>query len=408
MNQVPVKRIYGGNQVDNFEFYAPTHVYFGRGEENQVGAYIKAYGVKKVLLHYGGQSAERSGLLGRVRASLESVGLSYVALGGVQANPTLEMVRRGIALCQAEGVDFVLAVGGGSVIDSAKAIANGAAAPEKDVWDFSMKKAVPEKTLLKGCILTLAAAGSEMSSSCVITDEESGMKRGYNSPFNRMQFAIENPELTFTVSPFQTGCGAVDITMHTLERYMSVGQETPLTDALAEAVMRENNKAGKICVEEPKNYEARATMMWASSLAHNDLTGCGRRFFMQVHQMEHEISGMYPAVAHGAGLSALWASWARYTYQNNVMRFAQLAQRVWSIALDYEHPERTALAGIQAQEDYYKSIGMPVDIRSLGVREEDLPVLAENCTFHGQRTLPGYTTLGYEDILKIYQMAYER
>lgn len=393
--------------MKDFEFYAPTHVYFGKGMEKNVGEYIKQYDATKVLVHFGGQSAEKSGLLDRVRASLREAGLAWVELGGVQANPTLEMVRKGVALCLAEQVDFVLAVGGGSVLDSAKAISHGAANPEIDVWDFSIKKAVPKKTLKKGCILTLAAAGSEMSSSCVITDEETGTKRGFNSECNRMQFAIENPELTYTVSKFQTGCGAVDISMHTMERYMSVGEETPLTDALAEAVMRENNRAGKICVEDPKNYEARATMMWASSLAHNDLTGCGRNFFMQVHQMEHEVSGMYPKVAHGAGLSALWASWARFVYKANVMRFAQFANRVWNIEMDFEHPERTALAGIEAQEQYYKSIDMPTDLQVLGVKEEDLETLAHNCTFQGTRTLPGYVTLGYEEILAIYRAAWK-
>lgn len=396
------------SDMERFEFYTPTHVYFGKGEENKVGSYIKAYGAKKVLIHYGGSSAEKSGLLDRVRTSLSEAGLEYTELGGVQANPTLAMVRRGIELCLAEDVDFVLAVGGGSVMDSAKDIANGAANPETDVWDFTLKKAVPERSLMKGCILTLAAAGSEMSSSCVITDEEAGIKRGYNAVCNRMLFAIENPELTYTVSRFQTGCGAVDISMHTMERYMSVGTDTALTDALAEALMRENNRAGEICIHEPENYEARATMMWASSLAHNDLTGCGRSVFMPVHQLEHEISGMYPTVAHGAGLAALWASWARYTYQSSVMRFARFAERVWGIPLDYEHPERTALAGIQAQEDYYRRIGMPTGLKALGVKEEDLPVLADCCCFHGERVLTGYRTLAYEDVLAIYRMAYEQ
>ncbi len=393
--------------MKDFEFYAPTKVVFGKEKEKEAGMLIREAGGTKVLIHYGGQSAKKSGLLDRVKASLEEAGLAYVELGGVQANPALEMVRKGIALCLEEQVDFVLAVGGGSVIDSSKDIANGAAAPDVDVWDFSMKKAVPEASLPVGVILTLAAAGSEMSSSCVITDEETGTKRGYNSPFNRPVFAILNPELTFTVSRFQTGCGAVDIMMHTMERYLTADEGTYLTDEIAEGIMRAVAKAGKVCIEEPQNYEARANMMWGSSLAHNDLTHCGRTFFMQVHQLEHEISGMYPEVAHGAGLSALWCSWARYVYKGKVNRFAQFASRVWNIPYDFEQPEKTALAGIQAQEDYYRSIGMPVNIRELGVKEEDLLPLAVNCSFQKTRVLPGIRNLSWEDMLEIYRMAYE-
>lgn len=391
----------------NFEYFTPTKVYFGRGEEQKLAAYLKPYAPKKLLLHYGGASAEKSGLLPRVREQLRDAGISFVELGGVQPNPCLSLVREGIALCLREGVDFVLAVGGGSVLDSAKDIANGAANPEVDVWDFSIKKAQPQTTLPKACILTLSAAGSEMSSSCVITNEATGEKRGYNHEYNRMQFAIENPELTYTVSPFQTACGAVDISMHTLERYFSPGEDCRLTDALAEAVLREVHAAGRIAYVEPENYEARANMMWASSLAHNDLTGCGRAVFMPVHQLEHEISGMYPEVAHGAGLAALWGSWARYVYRDALLRFAGFAQKVWGIEMDFEHPERTALAGIEAQERFYRSLDMATNIRELGVKREDLSELAERCSFGRTRTLPGYKKLDCEDILAIFCMAYE-
>ena len=393
--------------MENFEFYTPTRVLFGRGQEENVGKLIREFGGTKVLLHYGGQSAERSGLLGRVRKYLEAEGLSYVEFGGVQANPELPKVREGIALCLKEKVDFILAVGGGSVIDSAKDIANGTANPDVDVWDFSLKKAAPAKTLPKGVILTLAAAGSEMSESCVVTNPETNQKRGYNSRLNRVQFTIENPELTYTVSPYQTACGAVDIAMHTMERFFSEGEDTDLTDALAEAVMRTIIKAGREAYYEPENYEARGNMMWASSLAHNDLTGSGRRWLLQVHQMEHELSGLHTNITHGAGLAALWGSWARYVYKDAMSRFLRFAVNVWGVQEDFEHPEKTVLEAIRRQEAYYKELGMPVNIRELGIKEEELETLAEMCSFGRTRTLPGYKPLGYEDMLAIYRMAWE-
>ena len=309
--------------MENFIYETPTKVYFGKGEELKVGKLIKEFNPKKVLLHYGGKSAQASGLLDRVRKCLADEGIAFVELGGVIANPELGLVRKGIELCQREGVDFVLAVGGGSVLDSSKDIANGVANPEVDVWDFSLGKATPKRTLKKGAILTLAAAGSEMSNSCVITNMETKEKRGYGSTFNRMDFAIENPELTFTVNPYQTACGIVDITMHTLERYFCPGTDTPLTDALAEGLVKIVFQTGLDCLKNPCDYAARATIMWASSLAHNGLTQCGRDTQLVVHQLEHEVSGLYPTVAHGAGLAALWCSWARYVHKANPMRWLQ-------------------------------------------------------------------------------------
>ena len=392
--------------MNNFIYETPTKVYFGKDEELKVGKIVKGFAPKKVLLHYGGQSAKKSGLLDRVKAALEAEYIPYVELGGVVANPELSLVRKGIELCLSEGVDFVLAVGGGSVMDSAKDIANGVANPGIDVWDFSLGKCVPEKTLRKGAILTLSAAGSEMSNSCVITNTATGEKRGYGCSSNRMDFAIENPELTYTVSPYQTACGAVDIAMHTIERYFCPGEDTYLTDAIAEAVIKSVMKAGKDCLANPYDYEARANMMWASSLAHNGLTQCGRSFALVVHQFEHEVSGMYPEIAHGAGLAALWCSWARYVYKANISRWLQYAANVWNLDIDYEHPERTIEAAIDLQEQYYRSIGMPTNLKSLGVKEEDLEKLTLNCTRNRTRNLPGYKTLEYEDILNIYRMAY--
>lgn len=392
--------------MDNFIYDTPTRVYFGKEQEKKVGEILAEYGAKKVLIHYGGGSAVRSGLIGLVEECLKAQGIEYVLLGGVQPNPEIKMVRRGVELCLREGVDFILAVGGGSVMDSAKAIANGAADPSVDPWDYNMGKAQPKKTLRKGCILTLSAAGSEMSNSCVITDEEQSMKRGYGSPMNRMNFAIENPELTYTVDAYQTACGAVDIAMHTIERYFCPGEDTYLTDAIAEAVMKSVRKAGEDCIKNPRDYAARANMMWASSLAHNGLTQCGRAFQLVVHQLEHEVSGMYPKVAHGAGLAALWCSWARYVYQANVPRFLQWSQNVWNVDINYEHPEETVLRAIDLQENYYRSIGMPTCLSELGVKEEDLETLALRCSRDKTRTLIGYKPLAYEDVLEIFRMAF--
>lgn len=393
--------------MKNFIYETPTKVYFGKGEENKVGKLIAEYQPQKVLLHYGGKSAKESGLLDRVKKCLEEENINYVELGGVVANPELGLVREGIALCIQEGVDFVLAVGGGSVLDSAKAIANGAANPDMDVWEFSLGKCVPERTLNKGAVLTLSAAGSEMSNSCVITNMETGEKRGYSCSCNRMNFAIENPELTYSVSPYQTACGIVDIAMHTMERYFCPGEDTYLTDAIAEAVIKNVMKAGVDCIENPRNYEARANMMWASSLAHNGLTECGREHQLVVHQFEHEVSGMYPQIAHGAGLAAIWCTWARYVYSANTDRWIQYAHNVWNLDIDFEHPEKTIEEAINRQELFYSSIGMPIRLNTLGVQREALEKLALDCSRNKTRTLIGYKPLNYEDILAIYKMAYE-
>ena len=394
--------------MENFIYETPTKVYFGRGEELKVGKIIKEFNPKKVLLHYGGKSAQASGLLDRVRKCLADEGIAFVELGGVVANPELALVRKGIELCKREGVDFVLAVGGGSVLDSSKDIANGVANPEVDVWDFSLGKATPKRTLKKGAILTLAAAGSEMSNSCVITNMETKEKRGYGCTCNRMDFAIENPELTFTVNPYQTACGIVDITMHTIERYFCPGVDTPLTDGLAESLVKTVFTAGLDCMKNPCDYAARANVMWASSLAHNGLTQCGRNTQLVVHQLEHEISGLYPTVAHGAGLAALWCSWARYVYKANVMRWLQYASRVWNIDIDFDHPESTIEKAIDTQEAYYVKIGMPIGLRAFGVKEEDLEPMALACSRNKTRTLKGDKPLGYDEILDIFKMAYAR
>ena len=393
--------------MENFEFYAPTRMIFGKDTHLKVGKLIREYGFKKVLIHFGGGSVKRTGLLDTVCRSLEEEGIGYVLLGGVQANPVLSMARKGIELCRREQVDFILAVGGGSVIDSSKCIADGVGNPDVDVWKFHMKEAVPKKALPVGVILTLAAAGSEMSASCVITNEENGLKRGFNSVTHRPLFSICNPELTYTVNAFQTGCGTVDIMMHTLERYFSLGHDTSLTDRMAEGLLKAVIEAGRIVHENPEDYEARAALMWAGSLSHNDLTGAGRQVFMPVHQLEHEVSGMYPEVAHGAGLAALWCSWARYVYKANINRWLQYAQNVWNVDVDFEHPEKTIETAINQQEAFYASIGMPTNLQMLGVKETDLETLAFKCSRGQTRTLIGYKELAYDDILEVFQMAYD-
>lgn len=391
--------------MQNFDFYTPTRMIFGKDTQKQVGKIVKEYGVKKVLVHFGGASAKKSGLLDQVTDALEAEGIAYVTLGGVQANPTLAMAKEGIELCKKEGVDMILAVGGGSVIDSSKCIADGVGNPDTDVWNFFIGQGAPKKALPVGVILTLSASGSEMSASCVITNEEQGLKRGFNSVTHRPLFSICNPELTYTVSKFQTGCGTVDIMMHTLERYFSLGGDTPLTDRIAEGLLKTVIEAGKVADQEPDNYEARASLMWAGSLSHNGLTGLGRDFFMQVHQLEHELSGMYPRIAHGAGLSALWPSWARYVCAGDVNRFARYAVNVWNIDMDFENPMNTALAGIQATEDFFKSLGMPTSLKELDVEPEKIEEMAVKCTNYGKRTLPGIKVLGKEEMMEIYWMA---
>ncbi len=394
--------------MQNFEYYAPTRMIFGRDTHLQVGKIVKEYGFHKVLVHFGGSSAKKSGLLDAVLGALEAEKIEYVTLGGVQANPTLSMARQGIALCRQEKVDLILAVGGGSVIDSSKCIADGAGNPDKDVWKFfTQEEAAPKRALPVGTILTLAASGSEMSASCVITNEELGLKRGFNSVTHRPLFSICNPELTYSVSKFQTGCGTVDIMMHTLERYFSKTRDTVLTDRIAEGLLKSVIEAGKAADRDPRNYEARATLMWAGSLSHNGLTSAGRDFLMQVHQMEHELSGMYPRIAHGAGLSALWPSWARFVCPQAVDRFARYAVNVWNLDLDFENPMKTVSAGIQATEDFFRSLEMPVSLKELEVDPSRFEEMAEKCTNWGRRTLPGIRELGKEEMIAIYQMALE-
>lgn len=360
--------------MKNFEHCVATRFIFGRGAEERAGEVIRDLGGTKVLIHYGGGSAVRSGLIGRVEKSLSDAGLQYVSLGGVQPNPRDTLIYKGIELARAEKVDFILAVGGGSVIDSSKAIAHGTVY-DGDFWDFFCGKARPKAVLKIGAVLTMSAAGSESSNSCVITQESTRTKRGCNVPTNRPLFAIMNPELPMTLPPYQIACGATDILAHIMERYFTAEPDVDLTDRLCEGAMQAVIRAARIAVKDPTNYDAQAQLMWGGTIAHNDTLGVGRSQDWGSHQIEHELSALYD-VAHGAGLAVVFPAWMRYHMHKNVMRFAQYAVRVHGCAMNFEHPEETALRGIEAHEAFLRDIGMPLTLKELGAKAEDIPAMA--------------------------------
>ena len=389
----------------HFNYYAPTQVVFGKDTEEKTGELVKAQNCKKVLIHYGSGSVKRTGLLDRVKQALEKENLAYTELGGVVPNPRLSLVKEGIELCKKEGVDFILAVGGGSVIDSAKAIGYGVA-NGGDVWDFYSHKRSATGCLPIGVILTISATGSEMSDSSVITNEDGWIKTGYHSEYCRPKFAIMNPELTMTLPDYQTACGCTDILMHTMERYFTQGENMELTDSIAEALMRTVIENTKILKENPKDYNARAEVMWAGSLSHNGLTGCGNGGNdFATHALEHELGGMYD-VAHGAGLAALWGSWARYVYKEIPERFHKFAVRVMGLE-DTGDAEKMAVHGIEAMEAFFREIKMPTNLRELGLTpsEEELKELAHKCSLNTGGHKGSAKVLYEADMLAIYEMA---
>ncbi len=391
--------------VFDFNYFAPTKVVFGKNTEEKVADLVKEFGGKKVLIHYGGGSVIRSGLMQRVTDLLDKAGIAYVKLGGAVPNPHLGLVYEGIELCKKEGVDFLLAVGGGSAIDSAKAIGYGLM-NEGDVWDFYDYKRKAKACMPLGVILTLAATGSEMSDSSVITKEEGLVKRGYSSDFCRPRFAILNPELTMTLPDYQTACGCTDIMMHTMERYFTNGGNMELTDSMAEALLRTVKENARILVRDPKNYDARAEVMWAGSLSHNGLTGCGNDGGdWMTHKLEHELGGLYD-VAHGAGLAAIWGSWARYVYKNCLPRFKRYALNVMGVA-NSGSDEEIALKGIEAMEDFYREIKMPTNLRELGVNatEDDLRLMAHKCAVGVNGGKGSARFLKEDDMYEIYKMS---
>lgn len=388
----------------NFTIHTTTEVVFGRDIEKDIGPKLKEIGAHRVLVHFGGSSARSSGLLDRVEHSLFEVGLSFVELGGVEPNPKISMVRRGIELCQREGIDFILAVGGGSVLDSAKGIGMGVATG-RDPWEFAATGTAPDQTLPVGSVLTLSASGSETSNSCVLTNEELKEKRGITSQTNRPRISFLNPENTFTVSKFQTGCGIVDIMMHTLERYLTAGGETDITDRIAEGLLIATRDAGRRAIADPNDYEARATLMWAGSISHNNLTECGRLRLFPVHKLEHELSAFRDEIAHGAGLSVLFPAWALYVMEHDVPRFAQLAHRVLGVEMDFSHPERTARDGILTLKRFFEEIGMPVHMAQLGIKPENYETLADNAIRTAGGPVKSYVPLDKPAILEIFRLA---
>ena len=386
--------------MDNFNFYSPTEFVFGKDRENECGELVKKYGGTKVLIHYGGGSAVRSGLIDRVKASLDAAGIAHVELGGVKPNPRDTLIYKGIEMVRANGVDFILAVGGGSTIDSSKGIAVGALY-DGDFWDFYAKKLPVTKALPIGVVQTIAAAGSEGSGDSVVTKEDGMLKRDIGSDVIRPKFAVQNPALLCTLPAYQTACGITDIMAHVFERYFTNTLEVETTDRLCEALLITMLKEGPRVMADSANYQARANIMWAGTVAHNGLVGCGRSQDWNSHAIEHELSGLYDC-AHGAGLAVIMPAWMEYVVDHNVMRFAQMATRVFGCQMNFENPKATALEGIRAFRRFLHSIGMPINFAELGAKEEDIPKLVEKLN-PGDGW--GFVPLKAKDVTAIYTIA---
>lgn len=391
--------------MHSFTYFSPTEVVFGKNTQTRTASYIRKYGGSHVLLVYGGGSVQRSGLLDHVCQVLKAENLSYQVFGGAKANPTLEHARDGVRLALESGADFILGIGGGSAIDTAKAIAIGAANPDTDIWEYWSKAQKPESALPVGVILTIPAAGSETSDSSVLTNMETGSKRGLSTPWNRPKFAIMNPELTFTLPVYQVACGVTDIMMHTLDRYFNP-LDNEMTDAIAEALLRTTIEKGAVAVKDPHDYDSMSELMWAGSLSHNGLTGLGGLPDFAVHQLGHELSAMFDT-AHGASLSTVWESWALAVYKAKPSRFARYARNVWNLTDEDENA--LALAGIHATAEYFRSIGMPTgfgDNQDIGIQQDTvLRDLAYRCSFCHTRTIGTFMQLNEEDIYQIYKNA---
>ncbi|MDY6263608.1 MAG: iron-containing alcohol dehydrogenase [Fibrobacter sp.] len=389
-----------GWNMDNFNFYSPTEFVFGMNRENECGELVKKYGGTKVLIHYGGGSAVRSGLIDRVKASLDAAGVPHMELGGVKPNPHDSLVYKGIEIVCQNGIDFILAVGGGSTIDSSKAIAMGV--PYKgDFWDFYEGKASATAALPIGVVQTIAAAGSEGSGDSVITKEDGMLKRGASSEYIRPKFAVQNPALLCTLPAYQTACGITDIMAHVFERYFTNTLEVEITDRLCEAVLLTMVKEGPRAIADPANYQVRANIMWAGTVAHNGVVGCGRSQDWNSHAIEHELSALYDC-AHGAGLAVIMPAWMEYVVDHNVMRFAQMATRVFGCEMNFENPKATALEGIKAFRRFLHSIGMPINFAELGAKEEDIPKMVEKLN-PGDGW--GFVPLKAKDVTAIYTIA---
>lgn len=389
--------------MHSFTFYSPTKIYFGKDSVDKISDHVSEFSPSKVLIVYGGGSVKKSGLLDKVEGLLMTANIEYAEFGGAKPNPTLSHAREGVKFAIQEKVDFILAVGGGSAIDTAKSISHGTANPDTDIWDFFLGNAPLKKTLPIGVILTLPAAGSESSNSAVLTNEETGQKRGLTTDFNRPKFAVMDPTLTYTLPDYQVSCGITDIMMHTMDRYFNP-LDNELTDAIAEALLRTVIAAGKTAHKNKEDYEAMSNIMWAGSLSHNDLTGLGGIKDFATHQLGHELSAKFD-LAHGASLAAVWASWARYVYDAKPARFARYARNVWGICEPDDN--KAALEGIQATADYFKSLGMPVCFSDcIGIQSDEMiHELADRCVRHGERTIGSFKVLNGEDVYKIYTAA---
>ncbi len=386
--------------MDNFNFYSPTYFVFGKAKENETGKYVKRFGGKKVLIHFGSGSVIKTGLLDRVKASLRAENIEFAELGGVVPNPRSGLVYKGIELCKKEKIDFILAVGGGSVIDSSKAIALGALY-DGDFWDFFEGKRI-DRALPVATILTISAAGSEGSMGSVITHENGMLKRAANNEVMRPVFSILNPELTATLPNYQIACGVTDMMAHVMERYFTNSQNVEISDRLSEGILLAViSEAPKALAD--KNYESLANIMWSGMVAHNDRSGVGRESDWSTHNMEHELSALYD-VAHGAGLAVMFPAWMKYVMHHNVMLFAQFAVRVWNCEMDFQYPEKTALQGIYRYEQFMTSIGMPIRFSQLGAKAEDIPTLVKNLRL-GKNTMGSFVKLNEEDVRKIYELA---
>ena len=391
--------------MQNFTQYTPTEIIFGKDTELKTAEAIKKWGGSKVLIVYGGGSVVKSGLLSRIEENLKEEGINYIVLGGVQPNPRLSFAEKGVELAVKEKVDFILAVGGGSVIDTAKGIAHGAARSECKLWDLWTRKESLGKSLPVGCVVTIAAAGSEMSDSAVLTNEELKKKAGISTELNRPKFAIMNPELTYTLPKYQIACGIADIMMHTLERYFIPNQKNQMTDEIAEALLRVVVENGRKALDNPYDYDAMSEIMWCGSLSHNDITGLGRDKDFSVHKLGHTLSAKYD-YAHGATLSAVWEAWANYVYTYDIERFAHYANKVWNVQC--EDKEEAAREGIRRTVAYFKEIGMPVNLREIGITEitdEELMVLAMDATMNGTVKLAKIKELDVNDVFQIFKDA---
>ena len=359
--------------MENFNFYSPTYFAFGKGKESEVGALVKRFGGSKALLHYGGGSVKRNGVFDSVTKSLNEAQIPYIKLGGVKPNPRSGLVYEGIELCRKEKIDFILAIGGGSTIDSAKAIALGVPY-DGDFWDFYRTNMAVEAALPVGTVLTIAAAGSEGSGASVITNEENMLKWSTGGDVLRPKFSVLNPEFTCTLPAYQTACGITDIMIHVCERYFTNTADVEITDRLCEAVLKAMITEAPKVMNDLTNYQTRANIMWAGMVAHNNIVGVGREQDWATHDIEHELSAKYDC-AHGAGLAVIAPAWMKFVYKHDVNRFAQFAVRVWGCDMNFASPEITALEGINRFENFLRSIGMPVTFAELGAKEEDIPTM---------------------------------